>query len=278
MKEGHRQRLRERYERVGLEGFSDAEALELFLCYAIPRKDVKPIAYDLLKKFGSLEKVFAASFEELCAVEQMGKSSAMFFCLLREMDQRIRMQRQGKRPVLSGTDEAGAYAVELMRGRKNEAFYAFLLDAQNRLIQAQLLSEGTPDATAVYSRDVVSAALNFGAVYVILAHNHPGGSLKPSIEDLELTDKIEKALKVIGIECLEHIIATDDGYYGIRSEFRREIHDMPKAPEGSTLAQKPLSKGDLKGLADLLCSLNEDELAMMNSFIDGSDPEFLDSI
>lgn len=270
-KEGHRKRLRERYLRVGLDGFSDAEALELLLCYAILRKDVKPIAYNLLKRFGNIEKVCAASVEELCAVEGMGESAAIMFCLLRDLDKRVRMQRQGKRPSLSSTREAGSYAVELLRGEKNEKFYAFLLDAQQRLIQAQLISEGAPDESVVYPRDVVSAAINFGALYVILAHNHPGGSLKPSMADIELTQHMENALKVVGIQCLEHVVATDNAYYAIKDETGESFgDDGPRLlpPRNAGVSQKPMSKGDLKSLADLLCSLSEAELGAMNRFIE----------
>lgn len=270
----HRQRLRKRYSAMAhTDGFSDIEVLELFLCYAIPRKDVKPIAYELVRRFGSLENIFSATKEELCQVDGLGESSAMLFTLFFDLNKRISVGKSGKNPILFDIDTAGKYGIALLKREKNEHFYALLLDSQHRLIHAYLASTGTPSQTAIHPRDIVSMAINIGASNVILLHNHPGQTLMPSTADIELTKRIEEALRHVGIQCLEHLIVTNDSYYAIKSKQEYEPNSVTTTSAVSSsdqhidVLQPPQTPADLKYLANVLCSLSEAELSIMNSYI-----------
>ena len=277
MKEGHRERLRQRYLRVGLDGLSDAEVLELILFYAIARRDVKPIAYALLERFGTLDKVFSADIGELQSVEGIGENSSILLNLFLNVNRRTRIQATGVRPFLTTTELAGEYAYELLINRKTEAFYAMLLDSQHRLIHAQLISEGTPEETPIYPRDIVSAAIRHSASNIVLAHNHPGGTLFPSPSDVEVTIEITKALTPIGIHCLDHIIVTEEGFYAMMAE-----KNFLRAEEGETGGAKfsmgtqigrhrtqqiPLGQGDLERLAEIIHELDAEQLEVVSDFL-----------
>lgn len=275
MKEGHRERLRQRYLRVGLEGLSDAEALELILFFAIPRKDVKPIAYALLEKFGTFDKVFSANICELQSVEGVGESSGILLHLFLTVNKRVRLQATGVRPFLTTAELAGEYTYELLANRKTEAFYALLLDSRHRLIHAQLISEGTPEETPIYPRDIVAAAIRHFASNVVLAHNHPGGTLFPSPSDVEVTIEITKALTPIGIQCLDHIIVTEDGFYAmmaeqnfLRSDEKEGVKFLSGENSGRHKTQQiPLGQGDLERLAEIIHELDSDQLEVVSDFL-----------
>jgi DNA repair protein RadC len=218
MHEGHRQRLKERYLKEGLEGFQDHEVLELLLYYCIPRKNTNDIAHRLLERFGSLNAVFEAEPDALSAVEDVGAHSALLLSLIPAISRRYALRSIGNRPQLDTTAKAGEYAVALLRGVPVERFYLICLDAQCRVTYPALLQEGTIDQAAVYPRTVAETALRHRAHSVILAHNHPGGALQPSKADIRVTRKVMEAMKPLGIDVLDHIIVGNAGYYSFAAE------------------------------------------------------------
>lgn len=218
MHEGHRQRLKERYLKEGLEGFQDHEVLELLLYYCIPRKNTNDIAHRLLERFGSLNAVFEAEPDALSAVEDVGGHSALLLSLIPAISRRYALRSIGNRPQLDTTAKAGEYAVALLRGVPVERFYLICLDAQCRVTYPALLQEGTIDQAAVYPRTVAETALRHRAHSVILAHNHPGGALQPSKADIRVTRKVMEAMKPLGIDVLDHIIVGNAGYYSFAAE------------------------------------------------------------
>ncbi|MBC8532104.1 RadC family protein [Gehongia tenuis] len=215
---GHRQRVKDRYLREGLDHFKDHELLEFLLFYCVPQKDTKGMAYKLLDTFGSLHGVLEAPPEILMEKGGLTQNMAIFLSALPAMGRRYMESRWGDRPRLDSYHKAGQFAVTLMMGRPYEVFYVVCLDAQNRLIHADLIHKGTVDQSPVYPRTVVEAALSHHAVSVILAHNHPGGTLNPSVADVHVTDVIRRALKPISINVLDHIVVAGDQFFSFAKE------------------------------------------------------------
>jgi DNA repair protein RadC len=226
--EGHRQRMRERFLQDGLNGFAPHEALELLLYYAIPKKDVNPLAHTLLEHFGSLYGVLHATPAELSQVEGIGAYTSALISLIAPLSRIAELTRLGPKPKLSSRGEAENYCLQLLSGLRHEHFYLLALDARMQLLGTAVIGQGNLTETPAYPRLAVEAALKFSAHSVILCHNHPGGSTAPSSADLEATARLAQALSAIDVTVADHIIVagsqaaslTQMGYMGhdIQSE------------------------------------------------------------
>lgn len=204
---GHRQRLRERFCRTGLNGLQDYEAVELLLSYAIPRRDVKPLAKQLLRDFGSLEDLMDAPVHRLIDENGMGMNSALLIKLVREMCSKYLEQRTKKQDVISAMDDAENFVRMKLGGCQRETLMTIFLNSHHRIISYDI-TPGTVDHAAVYIRELTKRAVVGNATGVILAHNHPSGICIPSHEDMELTDRIRQALATFGITLFCHLIVT----------------------------------------------------------------------
>jgi DNA repair protein RadC len=204
--EGHRERLRERFQRSGLQGFHDHEVLELLLTFAIPRRDVKPLARELMTKFSTLAAVFDAPLEHLQEVDGIGGAASILISLIPQLVGRYQQDRWTHTEIFASTREALAYLASLFGAERNEVFYLLALNSRNALIAAEPIQEGTVNRAAVFPRQVVEAALKHRATAVILAHNHPGGDARPSSADRQLTRKLKKLLNDLDIAVHDHII------------------------------------------------------------------------
>ncbi|MDL2236832.1 DNA repair protein RadC [Christensenellaceae bacterium OttesenSCG-928-K19] len=222
---GHRERLKNRFAREGLAGFEDHQALELLLFYAIPRRDTNELAHLLLQTFGSLKNVFAATVEDLQKVPGIGESAAILVKLIPELAAKFWFAGEDGGVALDSVEKAADYAKSLLYGKPVEHFYIICLDAAFGVKSATLLSKGLPTATSVYIRQIAEAAMRSSADKVLVAHNHPGGSPRPSKNDIETTRHIKEALDVLGIQFLDHVIVAGGGYFSfvadqiIRSDF-----------------------------------------------------------
>jgi len=210
---GHREKLKKRFIEEGLGSFADHQVLEMLLFYTIPRKDTNEMAHRLLEKFGTLESLFDASPEDLIRKGGVTPNTAVFLSMIPELARRYMIIKQGKKPILDSSSRAGEFVKSLFVGKNYEAFYVCCLNSQNQLNYAALVHEGTINEAPVYPRLIVETALRHKASSVILAHNHPGGSLRPSGADIEVTRKICDALKTISITVIDHMIAAGDSYY-----------------------------------------------------------------
>ncbi|WKY45715.1 DNA repair protein RadC [Eubacteriaceae bacterium ES2] len=210
---GHRQRVKDRAISEGLDGFEEYQILELLLFYSIPRKDTNEIAHKLIEHFGSLANVLDATVNDLCRVEGITQNSALLLSMLPDLTKRYQMCKGKDKIVIGSSKAAGEYASNLFTGKLYEAFYMICLDSQNRVKHALLLHEGTINEAPVYPRNIVENALRYQAVSVILAHNHPGGSLRPSQEDLNVTQRIKSAMEPISIAVIDHIIVSENQFY-----------------------------------------------------------------
>ena len=218
---GHRERMRTRYLTGGLDGFHDHEVLEMLLYYCYPRGDTNPLAHKMLKQFGSLHNLLEADVEAL--MERLGCSEnvAVLLNLVPALANRYYRSKRSRNIKLDNEHASGEYAMDLFIGHTVERFYVLSLDSQLRLKNTALISEGTVDEAAVYPREVARVAIQDKVTNVILAHNHPGGSLKPSNADLDVTRQISEGLRYIGVKVLDHIIVAGDTYFSFAS--RRQI-------------------------------------------------------
>ena len=203
---GHRKRLRDRFEKNGSSAFSEHELLELLLTYAIPVKDVKPLAKLLLKRFGSLVGVLDADITELKKVEGMGAVSAILISLSKELHTEYHAEKLKNLKSLSSPTAVIEFVRSKLAGKRDELFMVIYLNAKNRILEFEVHAEGTVDHSAVYPRKIIRKALENNASGLILAHNHPSGESDPSKGDIELTDSMKKICSTMNIRLLDHII------------------------------------------------------------------------
>ena len=170
---GHRERLRERFREAGAEALSDYELLELVLFRALLRRDVKPIAKDLIAKFGSFPEVISAPAARLAEVKGLGTAAITELKIVHASAMRLARGQVRKRPVLSSWANVIDYCRTTMAFAEKEQFRVLFLDKRNQLIVDEVQQTGTVDHTPVYPREVVKRALELSATAIILVHNHP---------------------------------------------------------------------------------------------------------
>jgi DNA repair protein RadC len=214
--EGHRKRLRERYKKSGLAGFHDYEFIEMLLTYAIPRRDVKPLAKELLAHFGGIRGIFDASLEELTTIKGLGERTAILFKLLKEGSTLYLKARVKGKEILSSPQQALDFCHHMLSGEKNEKFMVLYLTTKNELIDTEILEEGTINQTAVYPRKVVEGALKHNASALIFVHNHPSGDPTPSRTDKKLTEALVDAAQAIDVTVHDHIIIGKNSHFSGR--------------------------------------------------------------
>lgn len=211
----HRQRLKERFQNEGLDHFDPVHALELLLFYAIPRIDTKPVARQLIDRFGSFYGVLEASREELMSVPGIGENAALFLRLVRESSRYYTVDRSKMTKVFQTVKEYGAYLSSLFVGRCNETMFMLCLDAKGKMLCCRQLGEGDVVSANLPFRKVVEIALQVNAASVILAHNHPSGLAVPSREDVAVTMQLAQILETMNIQLIDHVIAAEDEYISL---------------------------------------------------------------
>ncbi len=216
---GHRSRLRERFMRGEGRNMADYELLELLLTYALPRRDVKPIAKDLIRKFGSLAGVVNADESRLTEIPGIKENTAVLLKLVKQAASRFSWQNLSgsDAPVISCWDAMIDYCRSEMGYLDIEEFRLIFLDVKFRLLGEEIMQRGTINQVAIHPREVVRLAMEKNAAAVIMAHNHPSGDVKPSHADIEITRQIDQALKSINIQLIDHIIISRSGYYSIKT-------------------------------------------------------------
>lgn len=203
---GHRERLRERFKKAGVDAVADYELLELILFRAIPRRDVKPLAKELIAKFGGFAQVIAAPVERLTEVKGVSENVAQELKIVQAAAIKLGQERILNRTLISSWNELLSYCRAAMADEKTELFRILFLDKKNVLIADEVQQRGTVDHTPVYPREVVKRALELGASAIILVHNHPSGDPTPSRADIDMTQQVANAAKALGIRVHDHII------------------------------------------------------------------------
>ena len=214
---GHRERLRARFLKGGAEAMPDYELLELALFAAIPRRDTKPLAKALLRRFGSFAEVIAAPRERLLEIEGVGMSVANHLKIVEAAAQRLTKTKVMGRPALSSWSALLDYCTAAMARSEKEEFRVLFLDRKNHLIADEVQNRGTVDHTSVYPREIIKRALELGASSIILVHNHPSGDPTPSKADIAMTREVTAAAKALGIALHDHLVIGRGGHASFKS-------------------------------------------------------------
>jgi DNA repair protein RadC len=205
--QGHRDRLRGKYIENGLESFSDHEALELLLFYGIPRQDVNTLAHRMIEDdFKSIVSLLEASPEVISHTCGLSMNTAVLISLILPLYKRYETAKWSGGVFLNSSKDACDYAKGLFIGATDEIMYMICLDSKNRVIYTVEIARGTIDKAPVYPRVIISKVLNYNAASIILAHNHPSGSVIPSHSDLQATTYIRDILEKIEVKVTDHII------------------------------------------------------------------------
>ncbi|MEA3286776.1 MAG: DNA repair protein RadC [Candidatus Marinimicrobia bacterium] len=211
--DGHRQRLRDRFFQNGIESFHDYEVLELLLISATPRKDMKPQAKELMRRFGSLSGVLEAPTSVLLDIQGMGLANVFALKLPHAVGRRYLFEQARGKDYLHSSRTVKDYLTHNLRERNREIFMVIFLDSQNQILKMDEMFAGTLNTSAVYPRQVVQKVLDYDAASVILVHNHPSGGLTPSSSDRAVTKKLQTALAAIDVDILDHLIVGGNEFF-----------------------------------------------------------------
>ena len=213
--DGHRERLRKRFLKEGLDNFSPHEVLELLLYLSIPRVNTNPLAHSLVEKFGSFSNAMEAPYSELLKVKGIGDNSAFSLKLIQAVSRYYMLDKNSDGAVLDTTEKLGNYILPKFFGVNNERLYLLCLDKKRKLLNCELLVEGSPDSVSVDLRKVVETAMSCSATMVVLTHNHTQGFALPSSSDLRVTEQIIDVLEKLSIKVVDHIIVARDDFVSL---------------------------------------------------------------
>lgn len=208
----HRERLRDRFLKDGLDSFEPHNVLELLLFYAQPRGDMNPLAHRLIDTFGSLSGVLDAAIEDLCSVKGMGKNTAVFLKMIPQLCRYYLDDKYQNGFIIDSTKKAGEFLLPKFVGRTNEVVYLVCLDNKGKVIHTTQVIEGSVNATQVSARRIIEIAIRTNASAVIISHNHPNGVAIPSGADVATTRDLDQALRLVGIQLMDHIIVAEDDF------------------------------------------------------------------
>ncbi len=214
---GHRDRLRQRFITSGSENMADYELLELLLFRILPRRDTKPMAKALIKRFGSFSEVLAAPPALLREIDGLGQNAVIDLKVVLAAAQRFARDEVVDRPVLSSWSELINYCRSQMAFAEKEQFRILFLDKRNLLIADEVQQVGTIDHTPVYPREVIKRSLELSATALILIHNHPSGDPTPSSADVQMTRAIMDIATPLGITIHDHVIIGRNGHVSLRA-------------------------------------------------------------
>ncbi len=214
---GHRQRMREKFATGGLGNFLDHETLELLLTYCIARRDTKPLAWALIKRFGSLSAVLDAPVKEMCEVPGMGEQSAQFLKLIRAVFKKYSLEEVKEKTVIRTPEEVVAYCNASLAGQSEECVELIYLSVRNTVLGTEIISSGTLDCVSISPRKIVERALAAKAAAIILVHNHPSGDPTPSDDDIIMTKEVVRAAALLGIAVHDHIIVGKGRHYSLKA-------------------------------------------------------------
>lgn len=217
MHEGHRERLRQRFIKEGLQHFEPHNVLELLLFYAIPQRDTNEIAHRLIDRFGSLSEVLEAPVSELTQIKGIGEYAAVLLSLMPELCN-VYLQDRASRSKICGLDQIAAFASQRFVGMTTEHFLLICVDNKCSIISHQFISEGTVTSASIDIHKMLRVLIGSNATNCVIAHNHPRGSTKPSREDLTTTMTIARELQPFGIQLLDHVIVSNDAYLSMASD------------------------------------------------------------
>lgn len=213
---GHRERLRRRFAEHGLDSFSDIEAIELLLFFALPRRDTNALAHALLRDFGSFRAVMEARTEDLTQVEGIGEKAAQLIRLTAEFGRRYMLAGRRTEKPIRGSKDLGEYLLPLFAYETRELVYVLCLDSTGVVQNCRNIANGMSNKVDFSPRDIVDTAIRSNCSHIIVAHNHTSGTAMPSAADIEVTKRLKTALSLIGVKLDDHIIVCDDDFVSLK--------------------------------------------------------------
>lgn len=229
--EGHRKRLKERFILEGLDSFNDINVLELLLFYCVQRRDTNPLAHRLMDRFGNVAEVLKATPSELMQVDGVTEHIATYLSLLSSVSRRCLLNEVSNYKILQTTEDCCKYLIPYFHGRKFETVFLLCLDAKCKVLCCKQVAEGNVHSTEISIRKIAEIALNSNATSAVLAHNHPSGLAIPSPADEEMTIRLGRVLKSMGIILADHIIVSGNDAVSIAqsgkySPFSNDVGDL----------------------------------------------------
>jgi len=213
---GHRGRIRKRFSLNGLEGFSDVEAIEMLLFYALPRRNTNELAHELLHGLGGFRGVFEARDKDLMRINGIGENAAQLIRLVAELGRRYMISGRREDMRIHSSADAGRYLAPLFSFETIEQVYMLCMDESGRIRSCCKVAQGNFDKVDFSSRDILNAAMNAETSRVIIAHNHPSNSALPSSADIAATQTLIKAFRFINVELYDHIIICGSDFISLR--------------------------------------------------------------
>ena len=221
---GHRDRLRKKFLDNGFDGMEHHEVLELMLYYGIPRKDTNPIAHSLLDSFGSISAVFDAPIDKLKEAG-VSQNCAVYLKLIPQICRMYMDDKHNNKDKIIDMDNIGDKIKHKFVGRDYEAVVLLLLDSKYKEVFCGVVSKGSVSACEIYIRKIIELAVMYNSKFAVLSHNHPSGLALPSNDDILTTERVYKALRLIDVALIDHIIVADDDYVSLReSGFMEEMY------------------------------------------------------
>jgi len=216
------ERPREKLLKYGSENLTGCELLAILLRTGINNKSSSSSAMDLARsiflKYESLNELFNVSAVELAEIKGIGVAKASQILAALELGRRAVSEKNGKKVSFRCSEEVANYYIPLLKDLKKEQFRVLLLDVKNKLIKEVLISQGSLNSSIVHPREVIKPAIKDSAASVIFIHNHPSGDPEPSIDDIEITDRLCKSFAILGINVLDHIIVAESGYFSFKQK------------------------------------------------------------
>lgn len=210
--DGHRKRMKDRYRATGFVGMSDHEIMEMLLYYVIPRRNTNEEAHRLVKRFGSIANVLNASDMELRSLDGIGSETALYLRMLGDIFKHMQVKKSKELKYLRKTEDYIEYMRGYFVGQRNEVVYLLCLDAKSSVLDCCKIAEGGVNSVEISVRKAVEYAMVCGASTVVLAHNHPGGLVKPSEADMMITLQIGYAMREMDIILIDHLIFSEDAH------------------------------------------------------------------
>ena len=216
MHTGHRERMKQRFRETGLNGFNDVNVLELMLFYVIPRQDTNPIAHGLINRFGTLQDVIDAPYEELLKVKGVGDNVATYLKLIPAVCKRYTRAKQRRKASYTSLKDMADFVIPLFSFEMEETLFLICLDSGNHITYCEPIAHGNLDSVLIEPRQVVQIAMDRRAARIVLAHNHPSGIAAPSPSDVSMTLTLKDALQLFNIELLDHFIVAEETCVSMR--------------------------------------------------------------
>jgi DNA repair protein RadC len=216
------ERPREKLIKKGPEYLSDCELLAIMLrtgtCNNNSSRSALDLAKALLAKYRNLNELLDASAAELTEIKGIGWAKAAQVIAAIELGKRAISERNGNNKSFRCSEEVANYYIPLLKDLKKEQFRVLLLDIKNKVIKEVLISQGSLTSSIVHPREVIKPAVKESAASVIFIHNHPSGDPEPSVDDMEITDRLCKSFSIMGIGVLDHIIVAEGGYFSFKQK------------------------------------------------------------